>query len=126
MDSTWGAAVVGGVAGVITGGLSSLLAPWAQWRVERKRLQRAERVAAIREWRELIGLHQGEWLDPPNPLATDHRYLALRSFMTADERRDVEELPSSASLAAFDSVFRAGPDAMRRAVDRLEREWGLR
>jgi hypothetical protein len=46
------AAVVGGVAGVLAGGISSLAAPWSQWGVEQRRARRSERVALVALWRE--------------------------------------------------------------------------
>ena len=52
-DTLW-AAIVGGIAGIIAGGLSSIVAPWANWRIERKRQQIEERSQAIRRWREMI------------------------------------------------------------------------
>lgn len=124
VDSTWGAAVVGGVAGVVTGGLSSILAPWAQWRVERRRLQRAERVAAIRELRELVGdvgAVQAAFQMAP---AVDTRVLALRSHMTDEELRSVL-VTRDGNIVSIDQVA-ARVAAIIRVADRLERKWDLR
>lgn len=45
------AAFIGGGAGLATGVVGSLFAPWANWGVERSRLRRASRVERIKEWR---------------------------------------------------------------------------
>lgn len=39
MSDTLLAAIVGAIAGIITGTIASLAAPWANWRVERKKEQ---------------------------------------------------------------------------------------
>lgn len=44
------AAISAGV-GLATGALGSLVAPWANWGVEKRRLCRASRVERIQEWR---------------------------------------------------------------------------
>jgi hypothetical protein len=44
-------AVIGGVAGLVTGTAGSLTAPWAQWGVEQRRLRRQRSVDLIAEWR---------------------------------------------------------------------------
>src|SRR5258706_14054738 len=47
-------AIAGAVGGVITGTLSSLVAPWINWRLQEKRLKIERRRAAIDAWRRLI------------------------------------------------------------------------
>jgi hypothetical protein len=52
-------AFIGGGAGLLTGAVtgtvSSLIAPWAHWGIEKKRLARERRVARIEEWKERVG-----------------------------------------------------------------------
>ena len=49
-------AFIGGGAGLLTGAvtgtISSLIAPWANWGIEKKRLARERRVERIKEWRD--------------------------------------------------------------------------
>lgn len=44
-------ALVGGGVGLVTGAVASLIAPWANWGIEKRKLRRAGRVERIREWR---------------------------------------------------------------------------
>lgn len=52
------AALVGGVAGLITGAVSSLVAPWVNWGVEKRRLRFQRRRDLVSEWR--AGLSEAE------------------------------------------------------------------
>ena len=45
-------ALIAGGAGLVTGIVGSLFAPWANWGVEKRRLRREGRVKRIAEWRE--------------------------------------------------------------------------
>jgi hypothetical protein len=49
-------AFIGGGAGLltgaITGAISSLIAPWANWGIEKRRLNRTSRVGRVKEWRQ--------------------------------------------------------------------------
>lgn len=44
-------AVIGGAAGLTTGVVGSLFAPWASWGIEKRRLRREGRIKRIEEWR---------------------------------------------------------------------------
>ena len=44
-------ALIGGGAGLATGVVGSLFAPWANWGVEKRRQRQANRVERIKEWR---------------------------------------------------------------------------
>lgn len=52
-DTVW-AAIVGGAAGIITGGLSSIVAPWAVWGIEKRKSKRAYRIKLIDNWRKML------------------------------------------------------------------------
>lgn len=52
-DTVW-AAIVGGGAGIITGSLSSLFAPWVNWGIEKRRRKLEGRIELIHKWREMI------------------------------------------------------------------------
>lgn len=52
-DTVW-SAIVGGAAGIITGSLSSLFAPWVNWGIEQRRRKVGSRLELIRRWREMI------------------------------------------------------------------------
>jgi hypothetical protein len=47
-------ALIGGGAGLVTGTIGSLFAPWSQWGVEKQRLRREGRLGKLIEWRSGI------------------------------------------------------------------------
>lgn len=57
MDANIVSAVIGGAAGLGTGVIGSLLAPWSMWGVEKRRQQFQRRHALIDEWRRGIAEH---------------------------------------------------------------------
>jgi len=44
-------ALIGGVAGLFTGAIASLAAPWSQWGVEQRRVRHQRRTDLIAAWR---------------------------------------------------------------------------
>ncbi|WP_278313733.1 hypothetical protein [Lolliginicoccus levis] len=136
-------ATIGGVAGAVSGGIASLLAPWAQWGVKKKQLRHERRVQRIAEWREGIKELQKEELQrhPPRsvveksrsidttgltlpPLAkltTRHWFLTLRAGMSNSSLSELNEL--------FDTPLkdRVGlvPSFLATEVARIERDWDL-
>ncbi|TDZ75214.1 hypothetical protein DE4585_01574 [Mycobacteroides salmoniphilum] len=50
MSSEVWAAVIGGAAGLATGTLSSLIAPWVNWRIEQKREELQHKRDLIASW----------------------------------------------------------------------------
>jgi hypothetical protein len=54
MSDTLLAAIVGAVAGIITGSIGSLFAPWANWRVEQRKQRLLYRRELIVKWRAML------------------------------------------------------------------------
>ena len=52
-DTVW-AAIVGGAAGIITGSLSSIVAPWAVWGIKKRDLLLAHRRELVSKWRKML------------------------------------------------------------------------
>ena len=44
-------AIIAGVVGLVTGAIGSLIAPWIQWGIEKKRQKQNRRIELISEWR---------------------------------------------------------------------------
>lgn len=53
-DTVW-AAIVGGSAGVLAGGISSLVAPWANWQIDKHRKKLEYKRELIARWRDMLG-----------------------------------------------------------------------
>lgn len=54
MKETVWTAVIGGIAGLVTGAVSSLVAPWINWGIEKQRERYRYRQQMIREWRQMV------------------------------------------------------------------------
>jgi hypothetical protein len=80
-------AAIGGGAGLATGVVGSLFAPWANWGVEQRRLRQQRRVERIAEWRRGVeDLRQAE-----------DNYLPPRTVVVGDTRTE-DEVHSNRSL----------------------------
>lgn len=127
------AAVIGGVAGVLTGGIGSLAAPWAQWGVEKRRLKHARRLGLIESWESGIRVQAaGGPLDGPTNGAGEPEfrftqwYLTLRPHLTPGALRELEpgaDFPAAVTVHVltphhFDSI-------LRDEVERIKRVWGV-
>lgn len=55
MASEIAVAVISGGTGLVTGAIASLIAPWANWGIEKRRLTRERRIVRIAEWRAGVG-----------------------------------------------------------------------
>lgn len=73
------------VAGLVTGAIGSLLAPWANWGVEKKRLRQIARAKLIEESRAAL-------LDPPQ--SDEFRilpiYSRMRPYLSEEAKNAVE------------------------------------
>jgi hypothetical protein len=54
MDPSILSAIIGGAAGLITGIIGSLFAPWINWGIEKKRKKQDRRAELIKQWREIL------------------------------------------------------------------------
>jgi hypothetical protein len=69
------AAIIAAVAGLATGTLGSLVAPWVQWRIETRRERLKGRTTRVNEWR--AGLAEAEGYE-----TLEHGTFSSRSFLT--------------------------------------------
>jgi hypothetical protein len=76
MSDTFWTAIIGGIAGLITGTVASLIAPWVQW-IIRKREKRFEtRAKRVNQWRSLI-----KSFAKRNAESNDEDYIHAESFL---------------------------------------------
>ena len=111
-------ALIGGVAGLSSGTVAALGAPWAKWSIEKRRLKREHQYRLLESWRAGIAAIPND-APQTDGISTDW-YETLRPYLSADERSQLER-PRT--------VFVPGDRGVRNfftgAVDRIEREWGL-
>jgi hypothetical protein len=109
------AAVIGGVAGLATGAVSSLIAPWAHWSVEKRRTDRERQHALLDSWRAGIArLEDGA----ENALDTPW-YETLRPHLSEDALRQLE---SPRNFVVPSDSGRGARNLFSGEVDRIERE----
>ncbi len=54
MDDKILTAVIGAIAGLISGSIASIIAPWVNWRIEQRKQKLAYRRELISKWRAMI------------------------------------------------------------------------
>lgn len=127
-------ALIGGGAGLATGVVGSLAAPWANWGIEKRRLKRQQRVKRIEEWRDgvenLDSLEDMHGLpndfDGGTPFTADIHakswYVTLRPEMRRSARNDIEELAETPINQRYGQMSRL----IIREIARIERDdWKL-
>ncbi len=123
-DTVW-AAIVGGFAGIVTGSISSIIAPWVNWRIERKRRLTEDRKEAIHGWREMImGYRFYAEHNKPSQLhlELERRWISLEPNLPASVIQRVTGYQERAISPEEREEF---VTYMLVEVAKLERKWGL-
>src|ERR1043166_9523274 len=55
MDPKVEVAIIAAVVGLLSGVVGSLVAPWVQWGIEKKRFKMNRRLKYVRAWRNFVG-----------------------------------------------------------------------
>ena len=106
-------AVIAGVAGLISGGVSSLATPWVNWRLSEKKAKREARVKVVADARGLVSTLSAQPGSPRPRLQRDVAYLSIRPHLQAQQ---VIEIESGAGSPL---------ENLREAIDDLEKTWAL-
>ena len=135
------AALIGGGAGFLTGGISALVAPWAKWGVDKRQRREDRRVALIAGWRAAIdelrlaethtvalnaeNREKGlpEVSDPPEADPVEHEWFrTLQLELSYDATERVEQLRQKPVAERRGQI----PVLLHEEVLRIERDkWGL-
>jgi hypothetical protein len=117
------------ISGLLGAGVASVVAPWSNWGVEKRRSDRQYRRDLIRDWRTGIASLSSE----EQALGTMW-YESLRPHLTQDEILKVEgeyvpPRPRTFVVPADPGAPAVGRkpeiDLLARAVTRVEQEWKL-
>jgi hypothetical protein len=122
-------ALIGAAAGLVSGAVGSLIAPWVNWRIERKRELHRGRAGRLAEWR--AGLAQAKFaadsLDDDRVWLTEPWYLSLRRHIPDDLRRHLEFTPNR--VGSIDPGGRMHRPELQMLlndeIDRIAKEWDL-
>lgn len=116
MASDLKTALIGAAAGLLSGGVSSVVAPWVNWRLAEKKALRERREKLIGDARGLLATFSPMPRLFPARLQQEPAYLAIRPNLDPVARDTLEAGGSHGQLSMTD---------LRAAVDALESTWGL-
>lgn len=133
MTSGIWAAVIGGIAGLVTGAVSSLIAPWVQWGIEKKREDLRHKRDLITSWRtgiaaiddkgtDVEGMPKGYLVHKTDRYFGTPWYETLRPYLPENHRANFEKN----NVAVGGGTPRSLKNLVAGEVDRIEQEWGLR
>lgn len=126
MDATVQVAIIAGVVGLITGAIGSLVAPWANWLVEKKKQKLAYRRQLISDARTAISsiilqsVYDGK---SGGPKSTDATEVIIKLSM----QKDILYFFPSITME-LDTDGKGVSDLTFRLLDELskkEKEWDL-
>lgn len=122
MSSELWAAAVGGGAGLATGAVSSLLAPWAKWSTEKRQIKMQHRYALLARWREGVANYSSRSFSLPST----SWYQQLRSHLSFHAIATVEapRVPIATDLERSERRQTVAV-TLAEKIDRIERKWKL-
>lgn len=119
MSSALWTAAIGGGAGLAAGIVSSLLAPWAKWAVDKRQLTMMRRYELLDKWRAGVA---DSIRSEINPVGTDW-FEQLRPYMTHEARNALEH---ERTFVVDGGRGRGRASILTTEIDRIEQEWKLR
>lgn len=138
MDPEVSAALIGGGAGLATGVVGSIFAPWSNWGVEKRRLRHERRAGYIDNWREELSLAEyhgtsftkDAWyrtmLAQSSPSAIDRIRRRLPKRWFKPQRRFPDPRSHRTVVVTPDGGQRGGEVVEAEAeINRLARKWGI-
>ena len=121
MEASVSNAIIAGVVGLFTGAVGSLIAPWVQWGIEKRRKRYEKRVELVKEWRELVLNESFERED----LLKHPSYGALRERLTQKTRQNLENLGKVTHVHNDTSPFDYYQQQLLKEIARIEKSWEL-
>src|SRR5581483_9896050 len=112
-------AVIPAILGLVSGAIGSLVAPWVQWRIERKREKLAYKKEMIRRWRQF--LDQKRDFDE-SELLDSAVYSEMRPHLSSRTVQSIECDKIDVRIGRGGYVIRS---LILDDLSRLEEEWDL-
>lgn len=112
--------LISGIIGLLTGALGSLVAPWINWGIEKRKIQRKERVKLLKDLRKYSltdSLQNKNFLN-------SNMYIQIRPFLSDNLIEELEmdgiliEVSNRNPLPKLNSIFLI-------ELAKIERSWGL-
>lgn len=120
-------ALIGLVAGAVSGGITALAAPWANWGVEKRRDARARRAALVKEWRAGIA----QWVDAdPGSMSRDFMtsgwFQSLLPHLSEDAKKKLYKPELTVIvISGFAPTKSLYVQTVMAEIDRIETKWEL-
>jgi hypothetical protein len=114
--------IIAGIVGLITGAIGSLIAPWVQWGIEKRRLRRESRREHITVWRTAVDRDDFAY----QPFAQGNAYATLRPHLPKALRQTIDQWKNPGIVTSLPIIGR-DPIQVRllEEIARVERKWGL-
>jgi hypothetical protein len=109
-------AIIAGVVGLLTGVVGSLVAPWVQWGIEKRRFRLNRRLGYIKQWRRFVS----DDFDQSSFKET-RTFKTLRPYLSQDLVTKIEDQDIYASMTGGDPIR----SQLLDEITSLEREWKL-
>lgn len=113
--------IIAGVIGLITGAIGSLIAPWVQWGIEKRRIKQKRRIELLEEWRRIISKPNFDRKD----LLESPYYASLRNLLKEEVRKEIERPSNSFRVKLNSPTGNYDKDLLLEEIARIEKEWGL-
>lgn len=100
MSSDLLTAAIGAGAGLVSGSIASLIAPWVHWGIEKRRKKLEHRISLVKSWEAMIaGVVAGTWGRPVNYTGASWGSLLL-------QEPEFSSLKPYLSRGTLESLFR--------------------
>ena len=110
--------IISAIVGLITGALGSLLAPWVNWGIEKKKALRAKRENLINSIRSYLAKN-----DPKNEeFLNSLDYIQIRPFLTKEFIGELEDHDKVIIKILFRGYYQ---EQFFEQLDAIEEKWKL-
>lgn len=113
--------IIPAIAGLISGTIASLIAPWVTWGIEKQKLKREYQIKLVSEWKNIIlrsDFERGLILGDPS-------YGTLSSLLSKEVKAKLERPSNQISVMMNSAVNDHDKIMLIHEIGRIEREWDL-
>jgi hypothetical protein len=114
--------IIGATAGIVGGGITSLIAPWVQWEIKKKEKRYESRKERIAAWRSLVK----ELANKP-PTGDDEDHIGASEFL--EKREAFYSLRKHLPEEMYKDLWRMNDDLVVEeltvVINKVADEWGL-
>jgi hypothetical protein len=120
-------AIVGGIAGIITGSLSSLFAPWIHWGIEKRRGIRKDRTLLLNNTQAMIvdyrsGIGVDEFLPIGSSLYKNIHWIRIKPYLSIPVLKQMEDIELE---PPHHKKVHEALDTLEIELSRLRKKWHL-